>query len=104
MAQQILNLRTMRELSRESTLEYFGLDQEAEALRMELEARVYDDTFKSQVPFSSNPQGRPGEAEAPAEQAPAGSRGGRPQGGGKRTQNPTDSAVTDNGNTATKGK
>lgn len=111
-AQQILNLRTMREVSRESTLEYFGLDQEAEALRMELEAKVYDDTFKSQVPFSANPnqpqgdgqQQDQGDGKAPVEQAPAGARGGRPKGGGQRTQNPTDSGVTDAGNSSTKGK
>jgi len=101
MATSIISLRTMNEISRESTLEYFGFDQEVEAMRRELEkASGMDDTFETVVPFSSPGQGGPGgggaagaganaRSQAPAAQGTAGSRGGRPTGGGKPSQNPT---------------
>ena len=45
-------LRTQREISRETILEYFGLDEATEAQRMEMEAEFYDDIFKTEIPFS----------------------------------------------------
>lgn len=87
----ILSLRTMNELSRETTLEYFGLDQAVEAIRREFEEENYDDIFKTQVPFSAG-QGdqQPGDSQDPqGGQEPAqvsGARGGRPKGGGESKQ------------------
>jgi hypothetical protein len=83
MAQSIVSLRTMREISRESVLEFFNFDQAVEAMRMEFEQDTYDDIFQSQVPFSS-PNGTP-----PAAQGGAGGQGGRPEGGGEPSKNPT---------------
>lgn len=104
-ATQIISLRTMREISRESLLEYFGFDQEAEALRMAIEAIEYDDTFKSVVPFSAPGQGGTpqGEEETPpVAQGGAGGQGGRPTGGGEPSKNPTKTARTARGTTPTK--
>lgn len=107
-AQQIISLRTMREISRETLLERFGMDQEAEALRMAIEKEVYDDTFQSVVPFSSPGQGgdagdgedpNSGEGDAPVKQGAAGVQGGRPKGGGKTSQNPTKTSRTSKGTT-----
>jgi hypothetical protein len=97
----------MREISRESLLEFFGFDQEAEALRMELEELMYDDTFKSQVPFSAPGQGGApqdgdnsgDEGTPPAAQGAAGAQGGRPKGGGKTSQNVTKTTRTGKGTT-----
>ena len=105
-------LRTQREISRETILEYMGLDQSTEAQRMELEADFYDDIFKTAIPFNApgnqpttdntnttdtgngtgdgasgggtvtTPNGTP---EAPAN---SGRRGGRPRGGGTTPQSP----------------
>lgn len=94
LAQQIISLRTMNELSRESTLEWFGFDQGAEAMRRQLEEILYDDTFKTQVPFSAA-NGAP-----PAAQGQNGTQGGRPDGGGQPSQNPQDTNQNDKGNTS----
>ena len=48
----LLALRTQRELSRETILEFFGLDEATEAQRMEMEAEIYDDIFKTEIPYS----------------------------------------------------
>lgn len=77
----ILALRTQKELSRESTLEYFGFDQATEALRREFEEEVFDDIFKTQVPFSAAGPGAEGQGEGESSQV-SGARGGRPKGGG----------------------
>jgi hypothetical protein len=45
--QSLLTLRTQREISRETILEYFGLDEETEALRISVEAEMFDDIFKT---------------------------------------------------------
>lgn len=84
----LMQARTMRDLSRESFLEYFGFDQEVESLRFEMEAEKYDDIFKTAVPFNS-PANQPGGGTPPAAQAPAGKQGGRPAGGGDPKQSPT---------------
>lgn len=76
--QAVMNLRTQKELSRESTLEFFGFDQEAEAQRREHEEESgLDDVFQTAVPFDS-----------PANQAGFGAMGGRPPGGGNTPNSP----------------
>jgi hypothetical protein len=77
----ILALRTQKELSRESTLEYFGFDQAVEAQRREHEEDVYDDIFNTIVPFSA-----PGAGGEPSQVS--GARGGRPPGGGESKKSP----------------
>lgn len=119
-AQALLALRTQREISRETVLEYFGLDESVEALRVENERETYDSIFKSMVPFSgTQPQGAPGEdgsndgqgdesgqnesgnGEPPAA---SGRRGGRPAGGGDSAKSPekTAKSKTEQGNPKTK--
>jgi len=79
----ILTLRTQKELSRESTLEYFGFDQSVEAQRREHEEDSgLDDIFQTTVPFSAAAPG--GGAAEPSQVS--GARGGRPKGGGESTQ------------------
>lgn len=93
MAASIVQLRTMNELSRESTLEYFGFDQEIEAMRRVLEDETgLDDTFQTMVPFSSPANGGGSGAASgkpPVANAGAGASGGRPAGGGQPTRNPS---------------
>jgi hypothetical protein len=127
--QAMLALRTQREISRDTILEYLGLDEATEAQRMELEDKLYDEIFKTQIPFAAPGAGgapqAPGgpatgdpNAQAPAaKKAPAkkaatpngtpeapgvsGSRGGRPVGGGTSRQSPQAQSRprTPNGNT-----
>lgn len=93
--QALLALRTQREVSRETVLEYFGLDEGNEAQRMELEEMYYDQIFKTQIPFSS-PNMTPSQS---------GPTGGRPNGGGESPKNATKvENKTSTGNTSTKGK
>lgn len=100
-AQSILQLRSMNELSRESVLEYFGFNQAVERMRREFEEQSgMDDVFQTMVPFSSpgvggnkgaasgNPEPEPQPDTVPAAQGVNGARGGRPAGGGKPTQSP----------------
>lgn len=95
MVQALMNLRTMREVSRETILEHFGLDQETEALRVELEAERYDDIFKTVVPFSGG-----GNSFV---NGGTGAQGGRPVGGGDSPQNPAKPKdQTEGGNPSTK--
>jgi hypothetical protein len=71
--QAVMSLRTQRELSRGSILEFFGFDQEVEAQRrLNEEESGMDAIFGSMVPFSS-PQ-------------MDGAQGGRPMGGGQSPQ------------------
>lgn len=104
LASIVMQARTMRDLSRESFLEYFGFDQEVEAMRFELEEEKYDDIFKTAVPFNS-PQNAPGGAPAggaPAGTAVNGRQGGRPVGGGTPKQSPQAAPKkTATGNTST---
>jgi len=51
--QVLAQARATGDLSRESFLDYFGFDQEVEAMRVALEALKYDDIFKTHVPFDS---------------------------------------------------
>lgn len=79
--QAMLSLRTQREMSRETMLEYMGLDQATEALRMEIEQDVFDEVFKTRIPFSSplTDMGSPADMGSPQAN---GATGGRPRGGG----------------------
>lgn len=113
----LLALRTQREISRDTILEYLGLDEATEAQRVEYEDEFYDDIFQTVVPFAapaaggapkgSEPEGDTssgtpnGTPEAPAV---SGRRGGRPKGGGNSTQSPQSTAKpkTGNGNPSTK--
>lgn len=117
--QALMALRTQREISRETTLEFFGLDESVEAQRVDLEREIYDDRFQSILPFSgTQPSGAPGEAtgeaapakkaatapakksaaKKPAKKTPngtaeapsvSGARGGRPKGGGTSSNDTT---------------
>lgn len=91
MAAQIVALRTMNELSRESTLEYFGFDQQIEAMRRTLEDESgLDDTFQTMVPYNS-PENGGGSGAAGG--------GGRPAGGGQPSKNPAKAASRTANNT-----
>jgi hypothetical protein len=109
--QALMQARTTGDLSRESFLDYFGFDQEVEAMRVTLEAAKYDDVFQTRVPFDSpsnndarSGAGGPGAGGAakpgsgtgvaPSAHAPAGARGGRPAGGGKPKQSPSGATKT----------
>ena len=127
----LLALRTQREISRETILEYFGLDESVEAMRMEMEAEFYDDIFKTEIPFSGgsptedvdpnlNKKDDP-EAEAavpitgkpsstakgpngtPVASKVSGATGGRPKGGGSTPASPQAQTKpkTANGNPST---
>lgn len=107
-AQSILALRTQNELSRESTLEYFGFDQNVEALRREIEEEQFDEIFKTMVPFSAaGPNGdgqQQPDAQKPESPQVSGARGGRPKGGGDSPQSPQGRSGkrSANGNPSTK--
>jgi len=111
--QALLALRTQREMSRDTILEHLGLDQATEAQRMELEEAIYDDIFKTQIPFAATGaqpgQGQP-EQETPngTPESPAvsGRRGGRPVGGGESPQSPQATAKprTRRGNSTREGE
>jgi hypothetical protein len=108
-AQGLLALRTQREISRETILEYFGLDEAVEAMRMQTEEEFFDDIFRTQVPFSATPPAAGDAPTAPGDPPPdatgnnraaptpnntpeapgvSGARGGRPTGGGDSPQSP----------------
>jgi len=105
-AQVLMQARTTGDLSRESFLDYFGFDQEVEAMRVKLESDKYDDIFQTRVPFDSpsNNDARSGSAGAkqpgtgtgtsPAARAGSGASGGRPVGGGKPKQSPSGATKT----------
>lgn len=104
LAQMMATARDHREVSRDTFLEFLGLDQGTEAMRMEMEAERYDDVFQTQIPFSSpnmpgnqlTPNGTP---ESPAA---AGRRGGRPKGGGSSSNTTDTTPKTPAGNKTTK--
>lgn len=100
--QTMMSLRTQREISRETILEFVGLDQPTEAMRMENEADMYDDIFKTMIPFNSpenNPQNNAGPNGTPKSSEQTGTEGGRPKGGGESTKDSTDvTPKTPNGN------
>ena len=91
--QAILALRTQKELSRETTLEFFGFDQDVEAQRrINEEESGMDAIFGTAVPFDSPANAMGGAPQnaggvPPAAQGAAGAQGGRPTGGGQPPQN-----------------
>lgn len=88
--QAMMSLRTQREISRETILEQFGLDQATEAMRMEHEEKVYDDVFKTQIPFAAAGVGNPnGPGVDTGDPQQNGKQGGRPLGGGSPSQDAT---------------
>jgi len=102
MMQAMLSLRTQREMSRETMLESVGLNESTEAMRMELEAEMYDDVFKTRVPYASPVNNQMGQPDQPAGQSGSGSgsgdagsrqangaNGGRPVGGGTSKNDPS---------------
>jgi hypothetical protein len=104
--QAMLSLRTQREISRETILEQFGLDQATEAMRMEHEEELYDDIFKTQIPFAAagiNQPGQPGQQPGKGDTGDPtanGRQGGRPLGGGQPSKDATKARPkTGNGNT-----
>lgn len=86
--QAVMALRTQKEISRETILEYFGFDQAVEAQRREFEEESgLDAVFGTQVPFSS-PIANEGGTPPPPPQV-TGAQGGRPSGGGSPSQDST---------------
>ena len=107
--QAVMALRTQKELSRETILEYIGFDQAVEAQRRENEEESgLDSIFGTSVPFNAPQNNLPGGPQGPngGPQAPqvSGAQGGRPVGGGKPAQSPQRQAKprTSTGNTSTK--
>lgn len=99
--QGIMSLRTQREISRETILEYVGLNQATEAMRLENEEEVYDDIFKTTVPFNS-PENNDTPNGTPKSSQTTGAEGGRPVGGGSAPKNATKATPKSGGNTSTK--
>jgi hypothetical protein len=83
LASFMLDLREAREISRETILNQFGMDQKDEALRREREAELYDETFGTIVPHGANPDsgGDPANPDVPTRLA---RRSGGRRGGGIR--------------------
>lgn len=98
-SQAVQALRNTKDLSRESTLEFFGFDQAVEALRREFEeSSGLDDIFQTEVPFSGS-----GSDGDPEPSQVSGARGGRPKGGGRSKQSTQgQGARTANGTKSTK--
>jgi hypothetical protein len=80
----LFDLRQSKDLSRETILNQFDLDQDLEAIYRKREKEEYDDIFQTQVPFST-PAG-PALPPAPGQPAPAPTPapGPRDNGGGRR--------------------
>ena len=99
--QAMMSLRTQREISRETILEQFGLDQATEAMRMEHEEEVFDEIFKTQIPFAGpGGMGAPGQGGDTGDPKANGAQGGRPRGGGEPSKDATKARPkTANGNT-----
>lgn len=98
LSQMMSSLFNSEDVSRETMLEFVGLDQGTEALRKEIEDRIYDGVFGHVLlpgavdPNNPNPQ----DVQSPQSQ---GATGGRPPGGGTTTPNPRKpKAVSENGN------
>jgi hypothetical protein len=102
--QALMALRTQKEISRETILEFFNLDQAVEAQRREFEQESGLDTiFGTAVPFSS-PENNMGPNGTPVAPAVSGATGGRPAGGGATKKSPQRQAKpkTSSGNPSTK--
>lgn len=84
----LFDLRTNNEISRETILSQFDLNQELEAEFRRREKDLYDDIFQTQVAFSSPNPALPGQPNPNAPQPQPGSTtrdngGGRRNGGGR---------------------
>lgn len=103
--QAMMNLRQSKEISRETILEYFGLDQGTEAQRREMEAELYDDVFQTIVPHGGINENAPQEGEGDEGKggtpAQSGRNGGRPQGGGDGKESRKVKPKSANGNPST---
>lgn len=77
----LLDLREAKEISRETTLSQFGMDQSDEAEYREMEAELFDDTFGTIVPHGANPENG-GESARLATRSGGRQGGGRNNGGG----------------------
>lgn len=75
----MLEMRQTKELSRDTALGEFDFDQEEEAQLREVEAELYDDTFGTQVPFSTPADGA---GATPGTKRAAGRQGGGLRNGG----------------------
>lgn len=85
--QAVMALRTQKELSRETILEYFGFDQDVEAQRREHEEESgLDSVFQTSVPFDSPLNQAPN--GTPLAPQSSGAEGGRPPGGGETPESP----------------
>lgn len=82
----LIELRQNREISRDTLLSTFDMDQDAEARALEREKDKYDDIFETAIPFNSpaNQPGRTQEGEPAPEPTPAEKRQAGRQGGGNR--------------------
>lgn len=85
----LFDLRQSKDLSRETILSQFDLDQDLEAVNRQREQEEYDEIFQTQVPYSTPavPPAAPGQPQLPpAPAAPTGqprdNGGGRRRGGG----------------------
>ncbi len=90
LASFLVELRLSRELSRETLLSQFDIDQDDEAEMLEREADQYDKIFQTQVPFSSpNPTNNPDNTGdiTPSEKRRAGRQGGGIRNGGGAAPN-----------------
>ena len=89
LAASLMELRQSNELSRETLLSQFDLDQDDEARMLQREEEEYDEIFQTQVPFSvenprneDNPQPNVETPTPPAEKRRAGRQGGGNKNGG----------------------
>lgn len=88
--QAVMALRTQKEISRETVLEYFGFDQD-----VEMQRRIYeeesgaDEIFGTKVPFDSPANGAPPVNAGGLPPGAFGPTGGRPTGGGTPPANAT---------------
>lgn len=118
LVQAIMSLRSTRDISRETILEFVGLDQATEALRREIEADRYDEVFGTLAMPGQGPDGNTDPSQqdqmdqmdmmgpngAGQSDQNNGAKGGRPLGGGKPSNNPAKVAPkTPNGNTKPRG-
>lgn len=84
MMQLIQTARQSEELSRQTFLDFLGIDQDVEARRRQREVELYPE-WQQKVPFNSPANGN-GDASGGEPPAVAGTRGGRPLGGGDSPQ------------------
>lgn len=111
----LLAMRNSREISRDTILEYMGLDEATEAQRLLVEEELYDSIFKTVSAITGQQQGEPtdsgsgdstpdDEQETTPPPTSTGRRGGRPVGGrtpGKPAKPGRNGNITDNGNPST---